>query len=200
MSLAVYRAKRKFAGTPEPKGVKNVKGAKGAKRVQEAKPLHFVVQKHAASHLHYDFRLELDGVLKSWAVPKGIPTQRGEKRLAMRVEDHPSTYAGFEGIIPPGNYGAGTVMVWDQGTYEVADENPRKALQQGKLELTLHGKKLKSHWTLVRLRGSEEKGKEPWLLIKTGESIPAFTPLQDDRSALSRRSMKGIARAKAKKP
>jgi bifunctional non-homologous end joining protein LigD len=184
--LTAYRAKRTFEKTPEPRG---------EKARNRSAQLHFVVQKHAASHLHYDFRLELDGVLKSWAVPKGIPTERGEKRLAMRVEDHPLDYADFEGIIPAGNYGAGTVMVWDRGTYETLDRDPRQALERGKIELRLHGKKLKSDWTLVRMRGREEEHKEPWLLIKTGDSIPPFSPRSDDRSAISARSMKGIASA-----
>jgi bifunctional non-homologous end joining protein LigD len=191
--LATYQEKRKFARTPEPSGKE--------RRARSAAQRLFVVQKHAATRLHYDFRLEMDGVLKSWAVPKGIPTEQGERHLAMRVEDHPLDYADFEGVIPAGNYGAGSVMVWDQGTYEVVENDPLHALQQGKIELRLHGKKLKSEWTLVRMKGQEDHGKEPWLLIKTGESIPAFSARADDRSA---RSMKGIARAaepaKAKEP
>jgi len=188
--LADYKAKRKFERTPEPKGSK--------KRMDSGAQLRFVVQKHAASQLHYDFRLELDGVLKSWAVPKGIPTQHGDKRLAIRVEDHPLEYADFEGVIPAGNYGAGTVMLWDRGTFTVAGDNPRDALQQGKIELQLHGKKLKSDWTLVRMKGQEGRGKEPWLLIKTGESIPALSAWSNDRSVISARSMNGIARARAR--
>lgn len=184
-SLTAYQAKRSFGRTPEPAG-KKIPARAGAQ-------LLFVVQKHAASHLHYDFRLEMDGVLKSWAVPKGMPTERGEKRLAMRVEDHPLDYADFEGIIPAGNYGAGTVMVWDTGTYEVSGQNPQEALARGKIELHLHGKKLKSEWTLVRMKGREGERKEAWLLIKTGESIPPFSPRTDDRSVLSARGMKGIA-------
>src|SRR2546430_13227725 len=117
MGLTAYKKKRSFNKTPEPEGKK--KASDGI--------LHFVVQKHAASHLHYDFRLEMEGVLKSWAVPKGLPMAKGDKRLAMQVEDHPLNYARFEGTIAPGNYGAGTVMVWDIGTYEVAGEEPLKA-------------------------------------------------------------------------
>ncbi|MGH7953458.1 MAG: DNA polymerase ligase N-terminal domain-containing protein, partial [Limisphaerales bacterium] len=105
MSLARYKAKRNFSRTREPAGGKKV-------RAKKSPPL-FIIQKHAAGHLHYDFRLEMDGVLKSWAVPKGFPAMKGEKRLAMEVEDHPIEYGGFEGTIPPGNYGAGTVMLWD---------------------------------------------------------------------------------------
>jgi bifunctional non-homologous end joining protein LigD len=187
--LAVYRSKRKFKATPEPKGKKPAK---------RSKEYHFVIQKHAASHLHYDFRLEMDGVLKSWAVPKGIPTERAEKRLAMRVEDHPLDYANFEGTIPAGNYGAGTVMVWDRGSYEVASGDPMKELEKGKIELHLAGKKLKSDWTLVRMRQTQEGPKEAWLLIKSGESIPAFSARTLDRSVLSAKSMKGIAKAKGR--
>jgi len=183
-NLAAYQAKRKFDHTPEPSGKKKTGHAK--------RPL-FVIQKHAASRLHYDFRLEMDGVLKSWAVPKDIPTERGQKRLAMRVEDHPLDYAKFEGIIPKGNYGAGTVMVWDKGTYVVSGESPQEALKRGKIELHLEGKKLKSDWTLVRMRGLSEPGKEPWLLIKTGNSISALSARAADRSVLSARGMKRIA-------
>src|SRR5436190_8103619 len=126
----------------------------------------FVVQKHDATRLHYDFRLEMAGVLKSWAVPKGFPTRRGDRRLAIEVEDHPLEYADFEGTIPEGNYGAGTVMVWDTGAYEVPGEDPVAALRQGKLHLILKGKKLRGEWTLVRTR--QNGGKPQWLLMKTG--------------------------------
>src|SRR5436190_12879690 len=112
----------------------------------------FVVQKHDATRLHYDFRLEMAGVLKSWAVPKGFPTKKGDRRLAVEVEDHPFEYADFEGTIPAGNYGAGTVMVWDIGYYEVFGTEPLDALSEGKLHLKLKGKKLKGEWTLVRMR------------------------------------------------
>src|SRR5207237_1712079 len=156
MGLAIYRKKRDFAVTAEPKG----RGKPLPKPVRGAS--RFVIQKHQASHLHYDFRLEMDGVLKSWAVPKGPPYVRADKRLAMWVEDHPLGYARFEGIIAPGNYGAGTVMVWDIGTYEVMDGN----FYQGKLRLILHGKKLQGEWILVRARKSEEEEKTPWFLIK----------------------------------
>ncbi|MGH7967098.1 MAG: DNA polymerase ligase N-terminal domain-containing protein [Limisphaerales bacterium] len=133
MSLKEYRAKRNFRGTREPAGRPRV--ASGAQH-------RFVIQKHAASRLHYDFRLEMGGVLKSWAVPKGFPTQRGDKRLAVQVEDHPLEYRSFEGIIPEGNYGAGTVMVWDEGHYRVLDGEETQALGSGKLRLLLKGKKL----------------------------------------------------------
>src|SRR5437764_7944452 len=126
MKLKEYNAKRNFARTKEPPG---------EVYARRDKELLFIVQKHAATRLHYDFRLEMEGVLKSWAVPKGFPTQRGDRRLAIEVEDHPIEYGDFEGIIPPGNYGAGTVMVWDTGSYQVSGGEPVKALHQGKLHL-----------------------------------------------------------------
>src|SRR5262245_15794037 len=159
MGLVRYQQKRNFSRTPEPKG---------AERKRKARALSFVIQKHAARRLHYDFRLEMDGVLKSWAIPKGIPTTKGEKRLAMHVEDHPLEYASFEGNIPEGQYGAGSVMVWDRGTYEVLDGEPIDALKAGKLHFVLHGKKLQGEWTLVRMRVRGKEGKDPWLLIKSG--------------------------------
>ena len=132
MALREYREKRDFKLTREPKPAR--KSSKGGRL--------FVIQKHAASHLHYDFRLELDGVLKSWAVPKGPPFAHEEKRLAMQVEDHPLDYARFEGIIPQGEYGGGTVMVWDIGTWEPLTDDAAGDLAHGKLHFLLHGKKL----------------------------------------------------------
>src|SRR5262245_47002815 len=126
MSLTLYKSKRNFTQTSEP--ATSPRGA--ARRIDAAR---FVIQKHAARRLHYDFRLQADGVLKSWAVPKGIPTRRGEKRLAMQVEDHPLTYGGFEGIIPSGNYGAGTVMLWDMGTFETVEDDAHTGLVRGKI-------------------------------------------------------------------
>ena len=155
----------------------------------------FVIQKHAASHLHYDFRLEMEGVLKSWAVPKGLPMRRGDKRLAMQVEDHPSDYARFEGIIAPGNYGAGTVMVWDIGTYEVKDAEPLKALESGKIHFILHGKKLKGEWAIIKIRNPNEKGKQPWLIFKAAEDLPELSAKKEDQSAITGRSMAKIAEA-----
>ena len=157
MGLVEYKRKRKFSETPEPEGVL---------KLRKAKTLSFVIQKHDATRLHYDFRLEMEGVLKSWAVPKGIPTKRGDKRLAMHVEDHPLDYGGFEGTIPEGNYGAGTVMLWDRGTYEAVDGEPVEGYRKGKLHIQMSGEKLEGEWTLVRMRS--EGGKEPWLLIKSG--------------------------------
>ncbi len=185
MSLRRYHEKRDFARTPEPRSGKPT--AKGARL--------FVIQKHAASHLHYDFRLELGGTLKSWAVPKGPPFKRGEKRLAMEVEDHPLSYARFEGVIPKGQYGGGTVMVWDIGAFEPLDPHPLKALAAGKLRFILAGKKLKGEWHLVRMRGKDEGGKQPWLLLQSGSDAKPLSAKADDTSALSGRGMKAIAAA-----
>lgn len=156
-ALAPYHRKRDFAKTPEPHS-----GGMPGKGV-----LTFVVQKHHASHLHYDFRLELDGTLVSWAVPKGPCLDPQVKRMAVHVEDHPISYGGFEGTIPPGQYGAGTVIVWDRGEWRPDGDagDARKALAAGKLKFELRGEKLHGHWTLVRMRGKGEK-QEPWLLIK----------------------------------
>jgi bifunctional non-homologous end joining protein LigD len=182
MSLVEYKRKRKFSQTPEPKG---------AVKVRKAKALSFVIQKHDATRLHYDFRLEMGGVLKSWAVPKGIPTTKGEKRLAMHVEDHPMDYGGFEGTIPEGNYGAGTVMLWDRGTYEAVTGDALDGYRAGKLHIRMSGEKLKGEWTLVRMRG--EGGKEPWLLIKSGGDAKPISARRDDQSILSGKTMKQIA-------
>lgn len=154
-ALARYHGKRDFTRTPEPKaGGRNGKGV-----------LSFVIQKHHASHLHYDFRLELDGTLKSWAVPKGPCLDPTVKRMAVHVEDHPISYAGFEGTIPPKQYGAGTVIVWDRGDW-LPDGDARKALAAGKLKFELRGEKLHGHWTLVRMHSKGDEKHEPWLLIK----------------------------------
>lgn len=185
--LEEYAGKRDFKQTREP-------GSRVKKSAEKSHGL-FVIQKHAASHLHYDFRLEMEGVLKSWAVPKGLPMRRGDKRLAMQVEDHPLDYARFEGIIAPGNYGAGTVMVWDIGTYEVKDAEPLKALESGKIHLILHGKKLKGEWAIVKIRNPNEKGKQPWLIFKAGEDLPELPANKENESAISRRSMEKIAAA-----
>ena len=186
MSLKRYQAKRNFRHTTEPAG-------RSRKKPAEPKAPFFVVQKHDATRLHYDFRLEMDGVLKSWAVPKGFPTTHGDRRLAVEVEDHPIDYAQFEGTIPEGNYGAGTVMVWDIGPYEVSGDDPLRALKSGKLHLTLRGKKLKGEWTLVRMRPREHEDKSQWLLLKSGEDLPQISARADDQSVLTRRSMKKIA-------
>ena len=164
-SLKEYRAKRDFKKTPEPTGK-----AKPARRAAKAKPgpHFFCVQKHLASHLHYDFRLEHKGVLLSWAVPKGPSLNPKDKRLAMRVEDHPLDYGDFEGVIPEG-YGAGIVMLWDRGTWEPEADEIDAALQKGDLKFRLNGVKLKGSWVLVRTRAgpSAADGKSrSWLLIK----------------------------------
>ena len=164
-ALAPYRRKRDFKKTPEPHQVG--RAGRGAHA--------FVVQKHHARQLHYDFRLELDGTLKSWAVPKGPCLDPTVKRMAVHVEDHPVSYADFEGTIPPRQYGAGTVIVWDRGEWE-AQGDARRGLAEGKLKFELHGDKLRGHWTLVRMRGKGEK-QEPWLLIK--EQDAEARPLAD---------------------
>src|SRR5689334_18625893 len=157
-ALAPYFQKRDFSITSEPQGGKP--SAKGA--------LSFVIQKHAATRLHYDFRLELDGTLKSWAVPKGPSLDPKVRRMAVHVEDHPISYGGFEGVIPKGHYGAGTVIVWDRGTW-VPLEDPREGYRRGKLKFELHGEKLHGRWTLVRMHGREGECQEPWLLIKEND-------------------------------
>ena len=180
MSLKEYNRKRDFKITSEPSG-----------KLGKAKTHRFVIQKHAASHLHYDFRLEMNGTLKSWAVPKGVPYAKGEKRLAMEVEDHPVDYINFEGTIPKGQYGGGTVMVWDRGTYEALSDNPAKELAGGKLHFVLNGKKLSGEWYLVRLREGNQ-----WLLIKGGSDYPRTSAKLEDTSAISGKSMEQLSRSK----
>lgn len=156
--LAAYRAKRRFAATPEPAGEARPRRAR--------REPSFVVQKHAARRLHYDFRLELDGVLLSWSVPKGPSLDPGTRRLAVRTEDHPLEYAGFEGIIPEGEYGGGTVVVWDRGTWH-PESDPHEALRRGRLTFELFGEKLRGRWHLVRTRGDAAgRDRESWLLFK----------------------------------
>ncbi|BAV10366.1 bifunctional non-homologous end joining protein LigD [Filimonas lacunae] len=185
MSLARYKQKRSFSHTPEPAGGKASSGR-----------LRFVIQKHDASHLHYDFRLEMDGVLKSWAVPKGPSTDPSVKRLAMMVEDHPYDYRTFEGIIPEGNYGAGTVIVWDEGTYEPLEQAKTKKEQEklllkqlnaGSLKFALHGKKLKGEFALVHTHG---RGENSWLLIKHRDKYAATTDItKKDKSVVSGKTL-----------
>jgi bifunctional non-homologous end joining protein LigD len=160
-SLKVYRAKRNFSVTPEPSGATSGKATSRS----TAKALSFVVQKHWATRLHYDFRLELEGTMKSWAVPKGPSFDPNDKRMAVHVEDHPISYNSFEGEIPSGQYGAGKVIIWDKGTW-LPLEDPHKGYRDGKLKFELRGLKLKGHWALVRMRKEENKKQEPWLLIK----------------------------------
>ena len=155
--LKKYKQMRDFGDTPEPAGGKPKRGKK---------PI-FVIQKHAATRLHYDFRLEMEGVLKSWAVPKGPSYDPSTKRLAMMTEDHPYDYASFEGVIPEGNYGAGNVIIWDNGTWEFIGpgDDPVKALRSGDLKFRMNGKKMFGEWALFRIRGRSPKGNE-WLLVK----------------------------------
>ncbi|HEX3420681.1 MAG TPA: non-homologous end-joining DNA ligase [Candidatus Udaeobacter sp.] len=187
MALSEYKRKRDFKKTNEPAGKPVPKKVKGASR--------FVIQKHAARRLHYDFRLQMEGVLKSWALPKGLPWKRGEKHLAVEVEDHPIEYEDFEGMIPEGQYGGGTVMVWDRGTYYVYGEQPLKSLKEGKLHLLLDGKKAKGEWTLVRIRGRDGE-KNQWLILKTGDDIKPISSKLDDESVKTGRTMKEIADAR----
>jgi bifunctional non-homologous end joining protein LigD len=186
MGLAEYKKKRNFSVTAEPSGKPLPKLVKGACR--------FVIQKHDASRLHYDFRLEMDGVLKSWAVPKGLPWEKGEKHLAVEVEDHPVEYATFEGIIPQGQYGGGTVMVWDRGQYYVYGEDPKKALRDGRLHLVMDGEKAKGEWALIRTR--MDGGKTQWLLLKSGTSLKPMSKKRDDESVKTGRTMAQIAAQK----
>jgi len=185
MSLAKYRQKRNFRRTPEPRG----------RRPKQSALLQFVVQKHAASHLHYDFRLELDGVLKSWAVPKGPSLDPSVKSLAVEVEDHPLEYGSFEGIIPPGEYGGGTVMVWDRGTWE-PEGDPHRGMKQGRLTFELFGEKLHGGWSLVRMR-NRNGDKNNWLLIKRSDDEARRRDgdllAKQPQSALSGRTLEEIA-------
>src|SRR6266513_5709025 len=188
MGLAEYKRKRDFKKTAEPAGGKPLpEKIKGASR--------FVIQKHAARRLHYDFRLEMEGVLKSWALPKGLPWKRGEKHLAVEVEDHPIEYADFEGIIPEGQYGGGTVMVWDRGNYRVYGEQPVKSLKEGQLHLVLDGEKAKDEWTLVRIRGREGE-KNQWLILKTGADAKPISKKLEDHSVKTGHTMRHIAEAR----
>ncbi len=189
MPLTTYRRKRNFGVTPEPSGTKKP-ARKGAQQ------LIYVIQKHRASRLHYDFRLEWDGTLLSWAVPKGPSLDPSVKRLAMQVEDHPIDYATFEGVIPEGEYGGGTVMLWDSGTWEPESEDPAAALKKGELKFTLHGKKLKGSWVLVRTRGfGKPSTRSSWLLIKHRDQFASATDITESEpySVRSRRLLAKIA-------
>ena len=205
MSLREYARKRDFSRTGEPKGNKARTGNH-----------RFVIQKHAASRLHYDFRLEMEGVLRSWAVPKGLPTKAGDRALAVEVEDHPIEYGSFEGVIPEG-YGAGIVMLWDSGTWTPESPDVDAALAKGDLKFKIDGYKLKGSWVLVRTRGysrgGEKSAKPSWLLIKhkdewsgdlditefaplsvkSGDDFPAIMAAQDPKLWLSNRDAKGGA-------
>jgi bifunctional non-homologous end joining protein LigD len=187
MGLAEYERKRDFKKTAEPAGKPLPKKVKGASR--------FVIQKHAARRLHYDFRLEMEGVLKSWALPKGLPWKRGEKHLAVEVEDHPIEYEDFEGVIPEGQYGGGTVMVWDRGNYYVYGEQPVMSLREGKLHLVLDGEKAKGEWTVVRIRGRDDE-KNQWLILKTGADAKPISKKLENQSVKTGRTMEQIAEAR----
>ena len=186
LDIREYEAKRKFNETPEPAP------RVAADESQRKEPHRFVIQKHEASHLHYDFRLEMQGVLRSWAVPKGPPTQLRESRLAMQTEDHPIDYGDFEGTIPPGNYGAGTVMLWDKGVYADITGNDASAFWAGKMHIVMQGEKLKGEWILVKDKREPESNK--WLLIKAGESMKPIPAKLDDTSVVSARTMAQIAK------
>ncbi len=189
--LTEYRRKRDFTKTKEPSGG----------RAARTKKLAFVIQKHAARNLHFDLRLELDGVMKSWAVPKGPSLDPAVKRLAMQVEDHPIEYNAFEGTIPAGEYGGGTVMVWDRGTYKYGGDDPdpveglRRGYEKGDFKFVLQGKRLKGSWVLVRTRRGDPK-RAQWLLIKhrddhadPGSDVVA----ENTTSAVTGRTMEEIA-------
>ncbi|MDQ6767381.1 MAG: hypothetical protein M3Z41_06190 [Candidatus Eremiobacteraeota bacterium] len=186
-SLRRYVQKRDFAQTPEPKG----------KKLTAGRALRFVVQKHRASRLHYDFRLEADGVLKSWAVPKGPTLDPAERRLAMHVEDHPLDYRDFEGVIPAGNYGAGEVIVWDRGTYKLAEGvDPATEIARGKIKFILRGKKLSGMFTLVRMR-PRDGSENAWLLIKDKDegAKAGWDPERYPESAKTGRTLKDLAKS-----
>jgi bifunctional non-homologous end joining protein LigD len=191
--LSEYRRKRDFKRTTEPKGG----------HARKASRLAYVIQKHAATRLHFDLRLELDGVMKSWAVPKGPSLDPSVKRLAIEVEDHPIEYNAFEGAIPKGEYGGGTVMVWDKGTYGPAlkSDDPQETLREGyakgDFKFVLRGKRLRGSWVLVRTRGRGGKGRrDQWLLIKhrDADADPDTDPVAEHlTSAKSGRTMEEIA-------
>ena len=222
--LAEYRRKRDFRKTAEPEGGATTpkkksaarkksaakksaaKGARGSARAKSDSKLDFVIQKHAASHLHFDLRLELDGVMKSWAVPKGPAPDPSIKRLAMQVEDHPIEYNAFEGTIPEGEYGGGTVMLWDRGWYEPekggGEDGVREGYAKGDLKVVFHGKRMKGSWVLVRTRGwgsGRSGGKPSWLLIKhrdehaeTGDALVE----RDTTSVVSKKTKEQIGGAR----
>ena len=195
MSLTAYRKKRSFRKTPEPTGGK-----------ASSSELRFVIQKHAASHLHYDFRLEMEGVLKSWAVPKGPSLDPSIKRLAMMVEDHPYDYRDFEGIIPKGQYGGGTVIVWDEGHYEPVETKGRDKrsmeksllhqLHKGRLKFRIHGKKLKGEFALVKASG---RGENAWLLMKLNDKHTSTTDVtKKTKSVQSGKTIEQVAETESR--
>ena len=189
-ALKDYRKKRNFAITPEPK-------ASALYERERQSGLLYVVQKHAASHLHYDFRLEWNGVLLSWAIPKGPSLRPSVRRLAVRTEDHPLAYGGFEGVIPDGEYGAGTVMLWDRGTWIPEEPDVDASLQQGELKFELFGEKLRGSWVLLRAATGQGTSKQPqWLLIKRRDRYASTSDVLTEKpfSIASRRLLADIAR------
>jgi len=178
MSLSEYHKKRNFADSPEPKG----------KTKEDVTGSAFVVQRHKASRLHYDFRLEVNGVLKSWAIPKGPSMNPGDKRLAMMVEDHPYDYKDFEGIIPEGNYGGGIVEIWDKGTYtdleedakEKSENNIEKAIAEGNIKFHMYGRKLRGEFALVKIRQKDNVEDNSWLLIKHKDEFAVSEPYSSE--------------------
>jgi bifunctional non-homologous end joining protein LigD len=188
VGLTEYRKKRRFDVTAEPAGGKTPRRAK-------AKKLSYVIQKHRATALHYDFRLEWKGVLLSWAVPKGPSLDPSVKRMAMPTEDHPIEYAKFEGIIPEGQYGGGTVMIWDKGAWTPEVPDVDAALKKGDLKFRLDGHKLHGSWVLVRIR-AREGGRPPWLLIKHRDEFASKEDIteKEPRSVVSKRILAEIAR------
>lgn len=185
MALREYRRKRNFGSTKEPFGKKTSKSSKR---------LTFVIQKHAASRLHYDFRLELNGVLKSWAVPKGPSLDPHIKRLAVQVEDHPLEYGKFEGTIPQGEYGGGSVLLWDRGIWEPLDKDEKVTLEEGKIKFLLKGKKLHGAWTLVRIGDTSN-----WLLMKETDEYASDEDITEllPKSVRSGKVIEAIGRSKA---
>ncbi|CAN5528966.1 hypothetical protein BH10BAC5_BH10BAC5_04810 [soil metagenome] len=210
MSLEKYNKKRDFTKTTEPSGKKPAKkvSKRTLKNPQKGK-LVFVVQKHDASHLHYDFRMESEGVLLSWAVPKGPSLDPSVKRLAMMVEDHPFDYKDFEGIIAEGNYGAGEVIVWDKGEYipigggESKEENEKlvkKMVHKGDLKFVLLGKKIKGEYALVKIRNKDSSKDNAWLLIKKDDVYASEEDLtKKNKSVISRKTIESIKRSREKK-
>ena len=183
--LAQYKAKRDFALTAEPAG-----------KVARGKGNRFIVQKHDATRLHYDFRIEVDGVLKSWAVTKGPSANPDDKRLAVRTEDHPMSYAEFEGIIPKGQYGGGTVMLWDRGTWAPITGKSAKDIDKGHLHFTLDGERMKGEWILIRLKPRAGEKRENWLLRKIEDAYAGGTDdlvARELTSVLTGRTMAEIA-------
>src|SRR6186713_2388073 len=195
--LEKYRAKRDFTKTKEPSG---------ARKVLPAEHRRFVVQKHAASHLHWDFRLELNGVFKSWAVTKGPSVDPADKRLAVEVEDHPLDYGDFEGTIPKGEYGGGTVQLWDRGLWAPeGDASAEQQLRKGELKFVMEGQRMHGSWVLVRMKGDRYGGKRNnWLLIKQRDAaaVEGKTDalMEEDRSVASGRKMADIEAGKGRGP